>query len=361
MKKYGYIPVIIIVFLFTACRQAAEGPADSTEGFVSSAAAVETEAHSSASDEDEYTQTEAYAAAVTETPSVPETLLSGETESFSASEADWFRTGVKHAGINDISAITALELAVEEGKLMASVSAGSRYTFTVGDCTVLDLEPLAACSALSKLELTDLDALGVTTVGWESLTSLPLEFIDCINCGLEEFPISGEDGAFKDLISLDLPGNHIADLSGISLPAKIRFIDLNGNPVTDLSPFIPYIDRLTVDFDGAELTSPSISPVQAQKYVLEYFAENNPPFFYGDEEYVPDFNEKNYTFNSARLCCTHPPGSTHFRHYYNSIDYCVEPRLAWMLSYTFDWTGSFDVWVDAEYGYVLMYGDVLPD
>lgn len=278
-------------------------------------------------------------------------------------DADWFTVLLDNYNIKDVSDITIITIEAENGKLYTTINLyDSPTVFTIGDYHTMDLSSLCEVENLTLLSLTDLNDLQLCIRGLDTIGSLSsLTGLYCINCGITEFPITTSDSNYPSLAALNLDNNRISDLTSVRLPLNLDNLSLNGNPITDLSPLYTYAETATIQFDGMDLSSPSIAPIDAQKAVLEYFSPVMPPFFNEEEEFYPVFNDENYTYRYAQLCTTHMPSSESFQYYYHSVDLCTEATLAWELCYEIVPLTFFYVWVDADNGNILMYCAELAD
>ena len=339
MEKQLFIIFLFIFLFLTACS-----PSDSIQGSVhtlpeSDTVPVtnETEIPSSASTTAQYIESE--------TTTSPAPL-------FYTLDDNWLYNFSKNP-----SKISSLHIEAMENELWIN-----DVIFKPGELKILDLSQLKECSNLTFLYIYNLADLGMTVTGWDALGGLPTLYIECINCGLTQIPISGFNNSFNKLTELYLNNNQISDLSGIALPENLRYLYLKNNPVTDIAPLFPYTKECWISLYGVNIGTDMVTQDEARKYAADYFSSITLPYFGETEKneiYFPKFDEETYLYTDALLC--YPHDNDHGLDNLTVV-LCSEPKMAWMLDYGFEGsTGAFFVWVDAFTGEVLKYSAILAD
>lgn len=339
MKKQLFKIFLFIVLILSACS-----PSDSIQGSVhtlpeSDTVPVtnETEIPSSESTVTLFTETE-----TTTTPAPP----------FYTLDDNWLYNFSK----NPLK-ISSLHIEAAENELRID-----DVIFKPGEQKILDLSQLRDCTNLEYLNISNLADLDMTVKGWDALADLPIWYIECINCGLTEFPISGLNNGFSKLSWLYLNNNQITDLSDIILPENLSSIYLNNNPITDITPLFPYTKECWISLYGVKISTDMITQDEARKYAADYFSSITLPYF-GETErnelYFPKFDEETYLYTDAVLC--YPHDNDHGLDNLTVV-LCQEPKMTWRLDYGFEGsTSAFYVWVDAFTGEILKYSAILAD
>ena len=339
MEKQILSIILLIVLLLSACF-----PSDSKQDSVLTLPESDTV---SITDETESSSSKSTVAQYTE----PETTAS-PAPLFYTLDDNWLYNFSKNP-----SKINSLYIEATENELWIN-----DVIFKPGELKIFDLSQLRECTNLEYLHISNLADLDMTVTGWDALADLPIWYIECINCGLTEFPISGLNNGFSKLSLLYLNNNQISDLSGITLPANLSWLYLNNNPIMDIAPLFPYTKECLISLYGVEVNTDMVTQDEARKYAADYFSSITLPYF-GEAEkkelYFPKFDEETYIYMDAVLCYPH---DNDFGLDNLTVVLCQEPTMTWMLDYGFEGsTGAFFVWVDAFTGEVLKYSAILAD
>ena len=305
MEKHILNIFLLFVLLLSACS-----PLDSKQGSVQTLpesdtvpVTNETEIHSSESTTAQYIESE--------TTTSPAPL-------FYTLDDNWLYNFSKNP-----SNIHSLYIEARENELWIN-----DILFKPGDLKILDLSQLRDCTNLEYLNISNLADLDMTVKGWDALADLPIWYIECINCGLTEFPISGLNNGFSKLSWLYLNNNQITDLSDIILPENLSSIYLNNNPITDIAPLFPYTKECWISLYGVKISTDMVTQDEARKYAADYFSSIALPYF-GETErnelYFPKFDEETYIYTDAVLCYLHDNdhGLDNL-----TVVLCQEPKMA---------------------------------
>ena len=281
MKKQLFKIFLFIVLILSACS-----PSDSIQGSVhtlpeSDTVPVtnETEIPSSESTVTLFTETE-----TTTTPAPP----------FYTLDDNWLYNFSPNP-----SKINSLYIEAGENELWIN-----DIIFKPGELKILDLAHLRECSNLQFLHINDLADLDIAVTGWDALANLPTQIIECTNCNLTEFPISGLDNSFNKLTTLYLNNNQISDLSGIILPENLNRIYLNNNPISDIAPLFPYSKKCRTSLYGVDFNTRMITLDEARNSAADYFSTVMLPYFDENKDaelYFPKFDEDIYIYTVIML------------------------------------------------------------